>query len=191
MDVTGPNWCSEPYQTMGYQPTAGPMKGKGWTPKGSYPRAGQGRTPLAPLQRQETVAITPRYAPYQRKSVSKQQSRQDTTAPRHQSNQQQSYNQGRRMVKVGDGLVQTSLNAHKLALSDFKTLSLSQYNGHAYIHIWDNPKGQHVSLNYDELQQLLTHQNELTSTMEVMKLGDALHGDSDVDMSDIPEGTHC
>lgn len=175
MDVTGPNWGSEPYQAMGYQSAAGPMRGKAYTPKSNYNKFPGGN-----------VIITPRFPPYQRKSAPMQQTRQETTAPKPQQYQQQTYHQGKNFVKVGDGLVQTSLNAHKLALSNYKTLTLNEFNGKAYIHLWDNPKKQHVSLNYEELQQLLTHQEELVSTMEAMMLGEALHGDSDMD-----EGGNC
>ena len=107
------------------------------------------------------VVITPRHAPYPRQ----------ITAPDPVKNADV------RIIQVGDGLVQTNPNTYKLALSDFKSLTLNEYKGYTYAHIWNNAKKVKVSLNYDELKQLLAHGKELVASMEVMQLGERVQSD--------------
>ena len=127
-------------------------RGKMYTPRGA-----QSRGFYTPAQRQGSG--TPRYQPY----------------PRHASHPTD--NGGQKWLTVADGLVQTGPRNYKMALSDCKTVSLNEYQGYTYAHIWDNVKKAHVSLNYDELKQLVAHDQELIASMEVLQIGDQLELD--------------
>ena len=42
---------------------------------------------------------------------------------------------------------------YKLAVSNYKSLVISKFNGYVYIHFW-GPKGKHISFNTEELSTL-------------------------------------
>ena len=199
MDVTGPNYSSAPYQHMSYStPTVQqPHVVGGSVQTAMADNSGQVRAVFTPIEQQQLQLQQQQQQQQQQlpSQVSVVSSMQPQARPPPPPPPQQvvvgTVGQGAlptsqqtvvgtvsqplsRVIQVGDGLVQTSLKTYKLALSDFKTLSLNEFKGKTYAHIWDNVKGAHVSLNSDELKRALGHGRELLASMEVMQLGEQL-----------------
>ncbi len=200
VDEAGPNWSSEPYQTMGYQPASTSTQGRpntrgnSWSFKPRPVNRGvtqtQTRVPLAPVhqqQQQQQTSGNPRFHPYQ-KSVYVPQQKLEGTQPwgdvldeYEEEVRKQGFDPKRKIIPE-DGLVQTSLTSYKLVLSKFKDLSICEYKGNAYAHIWARSRGgksSKVSLNFDEMCQLIKYHQEIVASMEVMMLGEQVCADMD------------
>ena len=202
VDQTGPNWSSEPYQTMGYQQASTSTQarpntwGKPWSfkarPASRAVTHTQVRAPLVPVQQQQQQQ-QPRHHPYQKPVHVPQQKPEgsqhwgDVLDEYEEEVRKQGYDPKRKIIPE-DGLVQTSLTSYKLVLSKFKDLSICEYKGNAYAHIWARSRGgksSKVSLNFDEMCQLIKYHQEIVASMEVMMLGEQVC--ADMDCEDVPQ----
>ena len=102
---------------------------------------------------------------------------QQSSSAGNKQQQQQQYQQKE------DGLVETSQGVYKLVLSNFKTMTLTEYQGYCYAHMWDNYHKTKVSLNVDELKQLFEHQGDIEMAMDMLVVGDELMQELETDMN--------
>ena len=58
----------------------------------------------------------------------------------------------------------------KLELSKSKTMMLNIFHGNMYAHLWDNKNKKNVTLNMDELYNLMSNKVQLEDTMNLMWL---------------------